>query len=76
MGTCVSHESISAGPAIGIDFRTTFSCAGVTQDNKDEIIANGQSHCITPNLVTFTDKELLTDDLAKNQTAMNQTSMV
>ncbi|VDK48710.1 unnamed protein product, partial [Taenia asiatica] len=67
MGTCVSHESISAGPAIGIDFRTTFSCAGVTQDNKDEIIANGQSHCITPSLVTFTDKELLTDDLAKKQ---------
>ncbi|VDK25051.1 unnamed protein product [Taenia asiatica] len=75
MGACVSHESISAGPAIGIDFRTTFSCAGVTQDNKDEIIANGQSRCITPNLVTFTDKELLNDDLAKNQAAMNQTNM-
>jgi L1 cell adhesion molecule like protein len=64
------------GETIGIDLGTTYSCVGIWQNDRVEIIANDQGNRTTPSYVAFTDIERLVGDGAKNQASTNPENTV
>ncbi|KAI9785840.1 MAG: Heat shock protein ssb1 [Peltula sp. TS41687] len=62
--------------AIGIDLGTTYSCVATFEGGPVDIIANEQGSFTTPSFVSFTDKERLIGEAAKNQAAMNPRNTV
>ncbi|XP_047341517.1 heat shock 70 kDa protein 4-like [Impatiens glandulifera] len=72
----MSRKGKWKGPAIGIDLGTTYSCVGVWQHDRVEIIVNDQGNRTTPSYVAFTKTERLVGDGAKNQIATNSINTV
>ncbi|KAG5564058.1 hypothetical protein RHGRI_000280 [Rhododendron griersonianum] len=66
----------ASNKAIGIDLGTKYSCVGVWQNDRIEIIPNDQGNRTTPSSVAFTDTERLIGDAAKNQVAVNPQNTV
>ncbi|KAI9680076.1 MAG: Heat shock protein ssb1 [Caeruleum heppii] len=62
--------------AIGIDLGTTYSCVATYEGAGVDIIANEQGSFTTPSFVSFTEKERLIGEAAKNQAAMNPANTV
>jgi heat shock protein 1/8 len=63
-------------PVIGIDLGTTYSCVGVWQNDRVEIIASESGARTVPSMVSFTESERLIGDSAQSAAAQNPSSTV
>lgn len=72
-GICFIDE---IGPVIGIDFGTTFSCVGVFNNGKVEIIQNEIGNSIIPSIVSFSGNNLLIGDYAMPQLILNPNNTI
>ncbi len=70
------EEMAATETAIGIDLGTTYSCVGVWQNDRVEIIANDQGNRTTPSYVSFTKEERIIGDAAKQLAASNPLNTV
>jgi heat shock 70kDa protein 1/2/6/8 len=61
---------------IGIDLGTTYSCVGIWQQNRVEIITNDLGNRTTPSFVAFNETERLIGQSAKNQAVSNPKNTV
>ncbi|KAK1379775.1 hypothetical protein POM88_026519 [Heracleum sosnowskyi] len=62
--------------AVGIDLGTTYSCVGVWQHNRVEIIANDLGNRTTPSCVAFTETQRFIGEAATNQAALNPVNTI
>lgn len=66
----------SKAPVIGIDLGTTYSCVGVWQNDRVEIIASDTGSRTVPSWVSFTAEERLVGEPAKSVAANNTKNTV
>ena len=71
-----SAASAGSGYAIGIDLGTTYSCVGVWQDDRVQIIPTADGARTFPSYVAFTSTSLLTGHAAKQQAHLNPANTV
>ena len=61
---------------LGIDLGTTYSCVAVWRNGKVEVISNESGNRTTPSVVSFTNKDILIGNVAKNQMRRNYKNTV
>jgi len=71
-----ANKTPVSGPVIGIDLGTTYSCVGVWQNDRVEIIASDTGSRTVPSWVSFTDEERLVGEAAKSVAANNTKNTV
>jgi molecular chaperone DnaK (HSP70) len=69
-------EADKIGAAIGIDFGTTYSCVGVRQNGKVEIIENEAGSRVTASVVSFGKMRRLIGDAAKQRMTVDPSNTI